>query len=667
MFKKLSALGLALLLTFFPVMSLTAETLEDEPNAESDVELSLDVEEQSNEDSEAISNEDGSDVTHENEVDANEPNDEAVENVVEETEATYNISETDEDIVNEADVSATEEENVEESEVAIEEADEEFDLQFVFGRAEGTITYDFNKGYYVLDLRAGINNFFSGQQFNDKWIAFALPDGVFVPDVDDVPTGVAPVQIANKNGIAVKVPDVAENSSSSRELTIPLSGFDQDNDPHFGIYLLNVDVEQRTYEVLGQLRGTSEIDFSVMEETPTLDLYGTMTGNTTFDEEKGYHFLQLDVTITDETDDRVNELYVGFPLPEGVVVINNEDTPQHAHMVRQDDTTYLVTKLLENSEEISYRIPVMGVSDEVVESSTIAAYRQVDGIFQLVGQFDGYVEVDFSDMDFVWDFSAKSQIVRDYPSLPDNTFAMNFAFKVGNMTIDEVDEVKLEFHIPEEIQVQEPDNYEVGDIPDSLRDFIDDINVGTGNLDVTWDGNVATVLLGDIGGISGYQGFFTAFGETNLNINELDGLEVVVTLYQNGQQLVEEMVVPFEIVNYDGEHPGGDDQRPGDEPGGDDGRPGDDGRQRGGDDGQTGDDRASGDDTSGTDDSSDGTTVTIEDGDDQDERNGTSETTDKDGETLPKTATNMYTMLLIGTIVLLVGVTFLFLKKRTVS
>lgn len=64
MFKKLSALGLALLLTFFPVMSLTAETLEDEPNAESDVELSLDVEEQSNEDSEAISNEDGSDVTH---------------------------------------------------------------------------------------------------------------------------------------------------------------------------------------------------------------------------------------------------------------------------------------------------------------------------------------------------------------------------------------------------------------------------------------------------------------------------------------------------------------------------------------------------------------------------------------------------------------------------
>src|SRR5699024_7334248 len=114
-----------------------------------------------------------------------------------------------ESVVTEEEASSEEEEVTEdeqevEEEASEEQADEDLDLDKIHGSANGKITFDFNKGYYVLDLQAGLSNFSGNQVLTQKWVAFALPDGVFVPNVEEVPGGVVPVKLYDgSNGLAV--------------------------------------------------------------------------------------------------------------------------------------------------------------------------------------------------------------------------------------------------------------------------------------------------------------------------------------------------------------------------------------------------------------------------------------------------------------------------------
>src|SRR5699024_11752501 len=80
------------------------------------------------------------------------------------------------------------------------------------------------------------------------------------------------------------------------------------------------------------------------------------------------------------------------------------------------------------------------------------------------------INVDFSQMTEQWDFDAKAQIVKDFPGLDNGEFGLNFAFNASNLTIDGVDKVKVEFNVPEDITVHEPDEYTQGDAPDALKD-----------------------------------------------------------------------------------------------------------------------------------------------------------------------------------------------------
>src|SRR5699024_6655312 len=131
--------------------------------------------------------------------------------------------------------------------------------------------------------------------------------------------------IAGKSGLAIKMPDVSSYSRESLFLDIPLMGVEDDNDPHINLYLLNVDVNAESYEEVGQLGSQRDIDFSVMEENPTIDLHGSITGNTTYNEDKKYHFLDVTVQALNETNDSVNDLYVAFELPEGVEIVQDEN------------------------------------------------------------------------------------------------------------------------------------------------------------------------------------------------------------------------------------------------------------------------------------------------------------------------------------------------------
>src|SRR5690625_4222357 len=101
-----------------------------------------------------------------------------------------------------------------------------------------------------------------------------------------------------------------------------------------------------------------------------------------------------------------------------------------------------------------------------------------------------------------------------------------------NLTIDDVDEVVMEFVVPNGITIQKPQY------------------IGSG-VDIDWNGNVATVTLGDLRGGAGYYGYFTAVGTTSKSISELLDTEVTVTLYRDGEEEVITLSAPFVEGAYD--------------------------------------------------------------------------------------------------------------------
>lgn len=147
--------------------------------------------------------------------------------------------------------------------------DEDLKLREIYGSANAIedIEYDKVKGYYMLDLQVGLSNYASSQSFSDKWIAFALPDGVSVPDVEEIPSGVVIVTLPDGHkGVAVKIPNIHEISSEHLYLDLPLIGTPDDNDPNENLYLYNVDGNAHTAELIGEINSTRDIDFSVMKD-----------------------------------------------------------------------------------------------------------------------------------------------------------------------------------------------------------------------------------------------------------------------------------------------------------------------------------------------------------------------------------------------------------------
>ena len=728
MFKKVWLLMLAFLLVVSPVL-VSADTTETNKNQS----------EEANDDTQGETNQSDSDTSGEEDDEADEPAEEDTntseaksedkatkeapesENNSEEESADDDNSDqdadTEKDSTNESDQAAedddevddqvdeeetTTEENEEEIQVLEDEGEEDEDVELdpsiIHGSANANnespgghgITYDFEKGYYVLDMQAGLGHraFADKEQdINNKWVAFALPNGIEV--ADELPSGVVSVPVAGHDGIAVKIPDIPAGKVTGEYVypKIPLKGEVTNNDPVLNLYIYDVDIDSMQYENLGQVHGQRDISFSVMEANPQLDLHGSIAGEATFNSDKGYYMLDVTVKAQNQTDSNVNDLYAGFALPEGVKVLENNDTPANIQpLALEDGTDALAVKLPElntdTERNVSYQIPVTGVSDEVVEASTINVYK-INGSYQHIGQFEGSINVDFSQMTEQWDFDAKAQIVKDFPGLDNGEFGLNFAFNASNLTIDGVDKVKVEFNVPEDITVHEPDEYTQGDAPDALKYFLDD-NLANESLDIEWDGNTAIINLDTVNGASGYEGFFSAFGVSSKALKDLEGINVLVTLYQNGDETVKEINVPFEIVSHEGEDPGdgddnGDDEENGETPGKDeDGNNDNDDNKGPADDNNNDSDKNKGtnndDGTEGDKKDKDDAHLEIgskSDGSDDsdDDAVNISSTNDSgsDGWELPNTATNMFTFMLIGSILAIAGGALMFFRKKELA
>lgn len=640
MYKRILALAFVFMLAFSPVAAIAAEV--DEANNSADKSEALVIE--SSDEEEASDDKKESDEEEDSGTDSEDANEE-------DPDLDEEVTASDEEANTREDETSEEAEEEEEKISTFATADEDLDLSEVFGNASGNIEYDIEKGYYVLDLRAGFTTFTSGQDIENKWVAFALPNGVKV--ADDLPNGVVSIFIAGKTGLAVKVPNIQGIGGETVNKKIPLTGQVDDNDPVYNTYMVNVDTEANGYEEIGELRGQREIDFSVMEENPSIDLTGSITGETKFDRSKEKVYYLLDVTVKAENDAYENlsdDLYVAFELPEGVAVLNNDDTPADLKTIRLGDNTGVALKLPKlgkggGSQEITYSIPVIGMSDAVVQSEAINLYTFTqDNRYHNIGQFPGSIAVDFSGMDEAWYFDIKNEVITDYPGVNGNQKGFRFNYTTKNLTLDDVDEVVMEFVVPSGITIEKPQY------------------IG-GSVDVDWDGNVATVTLGDLRGGSGYYGYFTAVGTTNKSISELKDTEVTVTLFRDGETEVITLSSPFVEGAFDEND---FDPIPGN---GDGGIDDDDGTGNGdagtGDDDETGDGDGgtggtNGDGNQGNEEEEDGVTVEVEDGDDS---VVDAETAASEDNELPKTATNTFTMMLFGSILILAGGSFAFVRK----
>ncbi|MFS0749760.1 LPXTG cell wall anchor domain-containing protein [Oceanobacillus sp. 1P07AA] len=695
MLKKLSTFGLVLLLTFYPVAAFAEtnvdlgqdnKTTTDEDNIEATTTGNSTSKEETTK-TEGISDNTGSDnpestESSDLEEDSTSTPKEVVESTSEKSEQEVNTEEVETDSANversETDESEPETESEieeetssvlaqddsEETEEIVETQEEELNLNDVFGSANGDITYDINKGRYVLDLQASITNYHTNQEINNKWLAFTLPDGVSVPN-GELPNGVVGIFIAGKTGLAVKMPDIGPSSSERVYLDIPLTGVDNDNDPHYNTYLLDIDVEANNYTEIGQLNGQRDIDFSVMEETPSIDLKGSIHGDTEYDRENTYHFLNVTVDVENAGYEELNDIYVGFKLPEDVMIIDDENTPDNMTIIDRDEKREVILKLPNLSkgaqENITYKIPVIGVSDAVVVSDTITAFRVYDSSYDVIGAFEGQINVDFSNMDLEWHFNAVGEIISDYPGTTGNEVGFRFNYDIRNLNLDDVEGVEIKFEVPDGIEILEPEY------------------VGGIGVDVNWNGNTAIVNINDLSGTSGYKGYFTAIGVTNLSIDQLREIEITVTLFRDGDTIVETLRVPFELGQYDDDPIDPEDPI---EPGTDDDGTTDPGDQDPGDDGANpGNNNDNGSDNDGTnngsDNGSDDNIDNIDNGSGTDNTNdnnnqgsdgtnsgaGSSDDNGKSG-TLPDTATNIYTLLLIGSLFIITGVSLMFIRKK---
>src|SRR5690625_3415730 len=501
MYKRILVLSFVFMLAFSPISAIAAEVDETNDRAENE-EVESTSDEDSNEEEES---EDREGEANNNSVEEADEPEEEPEAEQEETGETEEESDAN-----------TEEVEAEEEISTLATDDEDLNLKDIHGTANGDIEFDISSGSYKLELQAGLSNYASNQDIENKWVGFAIPNGVNV--VGELPSGVVRIQIAGKNGLAVKVPNIRGIGGENVYHDIHLTGEVDDNDPVLNMFLLNVDTEAGQYESIGEISGQRGIDFSVMETDPSIDMTGSITGETKFDssQEKVYYLLDVTVNAENNTANDLEDMYVAFDLPDSVQMLNNEDTPEEARPISLDGGTAIALKLptLEegsDNQTITYSIPVIGMSDEVVQSDTINLYTFSESGYNEAGQFPGSITVDFSGMNEPWYFDVKNEVITDYPGVNDNQKGFRFNYTTKNLTLDDVDEVVMEFVVPDGITIEKPQY------------------IGSG-VDIDWNGNVATVTLGDLRGGAGYYGYFTAVGTTSKSISELLDTEVTVTL-----------------------------------------------------------------------------------------------------------------------------------------
>ena len=588
--KKVGLLFLALVLTFSPVTAFAeTEESENEENVEEveNVEEENESTEESEEDAESGESSETDEVEESEEVDSTETEeDESTEEAGEEKEDAAEVEAAQEnESAEEEETESSDEEKEEKNEFSTLQDEEESNCPLgknMEGKANGHVELN-DAGYYELIVTATIYNCYSTTD-DEGAIGIQLPEGVELID-EFAPEGME----AREDRVYVPYPDIESDGEVTITENIPIMGAPTNENQmvmnEIDRYIIGTATDSYIWtDNIEESEVT--LDFSGMTEIVSLPeavdaLEGEITGNVTGFDDYAYH-LELNVDLTNHSDSILtagDDIYAGFTIPEGLQVLENDEdviglnTDDNYDTIEEILVRVPVEQVISPGESVNQTVtvPVIGVVDENVTDSSLALYYGTDLGFESLGQLAGHANVDFSGMNEAWSFDAQSQLIKDFPDLLENQFGLQFAFNAQNLTIENADQVSVEFIVPDDIEVHEPESYTRGEIPPALADFFGNDSGLSEDLDITWNGNTATINLDTLEGSAGYNGYFSAIGESDLPIDELEGLKVVVTLYQDGEAVAKEISVPFEIVAYegDGEEPTEEDpeEDPAEEPG----------------------------------------------------------------------------------------------------
>ncbi|MDQ0232569.1 hypothetical protein [Metabacillus malikii] len=281
-------------------------------------------------------------------------------------------------------------------------------------------------------------------------------------------------------------------------------------------------------------------------------------GVSEYDKEKGYYTLELKASVTNNSSQEISDIYTSFDIPSDIMVLDTAETPENFELLNVGDKTAIALPVGKigagETKDISLNIPVIGKTSVQEVSPTITAVYISQGGYAPIGEISGSSSIDYTSMNQTTYFEGRAQAVVDHPGLEKNQFAMQFGFKLHNLTTENIDNVKIEYIVPNGVTIQKPDGYKEGEVPDGLDGFLDggiDLGLGSSSMDIEWNGNTATVDIGLLERANGYQGFFSAFGKSELGFNQLTGLKVKISLY-SGNEEIDSFTTPIELVKYQG-------------------------------------------------------------------------------------------------------------------
>ncbi|WP_368657848.1 hypothetical protein AB3Z07_23250 [Metabacillus halosaccharovorans] len=391
--------------------------------------------------------------------------------------------------------------------------------------------------------------------------------------VADEPTSSEPSETPTEEDPAASEEEVIEEDPAAGEEEVveenPVAGEEEvvEEDP-----AANEEEGSEEDPVAGEEEGTEEdssaneedvVDEDEEEQLPGLtseeivaQMEGSVNGQVSeFDKEKGYYTLTINATVTNDSEQAIANFYTGVDIPDDIMVLDTDETPQDIYLLSGEETELAIpfgeVKAGE-TKNVSINIPVIGKTAGANLLQTLNAYV-IDGSYSPVGQISGSSNLSFSTMSEATFFEGRAQAVTDFPGLADNQFGMQFGFKVQNLQIESIDNVKIEFIVPNGVTIHEPDSYQEGEIPDALDDFLGggSLGLGSSRLNLDWNGNTAFVDIGAIEAAGGYQGFFSAIGESSLSFEDIKNLKVKITLF-SGNEAVESFTTPIELVKYEG-------------------------------------------------------------------------------------------------------------------
>ncbi|WP_433775232.1 LPXTG cell wall anchor domain-containing protein [Bacillus wiedmannii] len=293
---------------------------------------------------------------------------------------------------------------------------------------------------------------------------------------------------------------------------------------------------------------------SKVDEEETIDVSnfsGNVVGKAKWDPKENHYVLDITATVTNNSKEKASDLYIGIAIPKGldgdfedVHVVELEDGSEAiAIQLPEMDAGKTVTK--------NIKIPVLGnvAGEKVSKDIELYLIDHVNNEYEPLGKIKGSANIDFSEMNKDIRFEGKVKATTCVQNLEGNQFILDLLLTTQNLTIEDLKGFDVEIDVPKDIKLTIPDHYKQAEIPDYLKDasLQEGLHEGAMNLDIKWNGNVATIPVQAMEAGEGSVLYFQIVGETAKNLKDLK----VTFTAKRGDQTVKKQVAIEKVENKD--------------------------------------------------------------------------------------------------------------------